>query len=89
MKLFKNSQRSEYSQKFPIFPQNSQHFWWKFTTLKIPGNFASLATQLVIHKKPKECKHWMLKIIPLLVFYLDELIPLFEFDYIFQIDTLQ
>ena len=33
---------SEYSRKFPIFPQNSQNSRWKFTTLKIPGNFASL-----------------------------------------------
>ena len=47
--------------------------------------------QLVIYKKPKECKHWMLKNkcdIYLHVFYSDELIPLFEFDYIFQIHTL-
>ena len=33
----------EYSQKFPLFPQNSQYSQWKFTTLKIPGNFASLS----------------------------------------------
>ena len=33
---------SKYSWKFPIFPQNSQYSQWKLTTLKIPGNFASL-----------------------------------------------
>ena len=50
--------------------------------------------QLVIYKKPKDCKHWIGPlsknkcVIYLHVFYSDELIPLFEFDYIFQIDTL-
>ena len=36
--------------------------------------------QLVIYKKPKECKHWILKskcVIYLHVFYSDELIPFF------------
>ena len=36
---FKIPKVSEYS---PIFPQNSQYSRWKFTALKIPGNFASL-----------------------------------------------
>ena len=39
---FKIPKVSKYSLKFPIFPQNSQYSQWKFTTLKIPGNFASL-----------------------------------------------
>ena len=51
---------------------------------------ADYECQLVIYKKkPKECKHRILKnkcVIYLHVFYSDELIPLFE--YIFQIDTL-
>ena len=41
-KYFKIPKVSEYFQKFPIFPQNSQYSRWKFTALKIPGNFASL-----------------------------------------------
>ena len=36
---FKIPKVSEYS---PIFPQNSQYYRWRFTALKIPGNFASL-----------------------------------------------
>ena len=36
---FKIPKVSEYS---PKFPQNSQYSQWKFTALKIPGNFASL-----------------------------------------------
>ena len=58
-------------------------------------DFSSTVTRVtlewLIYKKPKECKHWMLKNecdIYLHVFYSDELIPLFEFDYIFQIHTL-
>ena len=43
---FKIPKVSEYSPKFPIFPQNSQYSWWKFTALKIPGNFASLHESL-------------------------------------------
>ena len=39
---FKIPKVSKYSPKFPIFPQNSQYSQWKFTALKIPGNFASL-----------------------------------------------
>ena len=39
---FKIPKVSEYSPNFPIFPQNSQYSRWKFTALKIPGNFASL-----------------------------------------------
>ena len=45
---FKIPKVSEYSPKFPIFPQNSQYSRWKFTALKIPGNFASLHTRGVV-----------------------------------------
>ena len=43
---FKIPKVSEYSRKFPIFPQNSQYSQWKFTAVKIPGNFASLVKQV-------------------------------------------
>ena len=48
---FKIPKVSEYSPKFPIFPQNSQYSRWKFTALKIPGNFASLCA----HNTPSQC----------------------------------
>ena len=50
---FKIPKVSEYSPKFPIFPQNSQYSRWKFTALKIPGNFASLGVGISAYNKNK------------------------------------